>query len=150
MLFLSGGLVLIILGWNLSSNTMGVYELIGLTSIATGIMTVFWLFISNRIKPLTTIQKIITPEPTKPIQEQSVSVESRPPVMYCSKCNTEMDRGYTQATNWEEITRLPSFLNQNIWLYENRSREKKPISTYACPNCGYLESYIPIKGKNGA
>lgn len=63
----------------------------------------------------------------------------------CPKCRTEMqtgfipDYGHTKVfvTSWLAGTPKPSF-----WFgIVPRRKDLRPIETYRCPACGYLESY---------
>ncbi|MDG3007043.1 PF20097 family protein [Paludisphaera mucosa] len=63
----------------------------------------------------------------------------------CPKCAKPMDEGFTldhthggqTAAQWVEGPPQYSF-----WTgLKISGREKRPITTYCCPRCGFLESY---------
>jgi len=63
----------------------------------------------------------------------------------CPKCQAQMQEGFIpvyakgpQVSHWAAGTLKPSF----FWLGLGRSK-MRPIVTYRCSACGYLESFAP-------
>ena len=62
----------------------------------------------------------------------------------CPKCRTEMETGFIPdyaptvfVSSWLAGTPKPSWFGMIV----PRKKDLRPIVTYRCPACGYLESY---------
>jgi hypothetical protein len=67
------------------------------------------------------------------------------PPLACAKCGTIMeevfvlDRTYGANLQNEWVEGIPDV---SKWTgVKTRGKERLPVMTYHCPNCGYLESY---------
>ncbi len=69
--------------------------------------------------------------------------------LICPKCATAMAQGFVidkgmrggsiSAPEWADGTPTPSFWS-GLSLH---GRERHEVTTFRCPQCGYLESYAP-------
>ena len=78
---------------------------------------------------------------TRPITDRSIVV----PVPACSKCGGQMEEGFIldehytgpSVSNW--IAGKPEFGQSGL---DSRGKRHNELVTFACIECGYLESYI--------
>jgi hypothetical protein len=72
----------------------------------------------------------------------------------CTRCHAQMESGWvpdnTQGgllrENWCPGEPQPSFLTG---LKAEKKDKVIPVTTFRCPNCGYLESYAVPQSQNG-
>jgi predicted nucleic-acid-binding Zn-ribbon protein len=71
----------------------------------------------------------------------------------CIRCHAQMEVGYMldathsgyQQQNWSSGEPKPSF-----WMGLKLAKDQvRPVTTFKCPRCGYLESYANTQSQDG-
>ncbi len=81
------------------------------------------------------------------VEKEEPRFPKAPPFRRCPKCNSEMLIGETfikQRITDEIIGYAGDTPREVYWQNKTKGNWRYPkfITTYACPECGYLESYI--------
>jgi hypothetical protein len=66
-------------------------------------------------------------------------VKMQPKDIKCSKCTGEMHPGYVHDVHRKDLI-SGDIGQQQTWVAHGGAR--LPVTTYACVDCGYLESYV--------
>ena len=69
----------------------------------------------------------------------------------CPKCSGAMEQGYIPdegkgnfLANWYPGTpEALRFLGMNTGIAKTNEKRRRPVVTYRCTQCGYLDSYAP-------
>lgn len=69
----------------------------------------------------------------------------------CPKCSSAMEEGFMPdigegpaLTRWHPGEPVPiRFLGSNMGIFKVNLKQLRPVVTYRCTQCGYLESYAP-------
>jgi len=81
--------------------------------------------------------------PTKDqVNESQLWREEIPVIVNCPKCNAQMLQGFTvQSDDWGQLL---TWSGGVYWSPDETGFlvNRVPLKAYACPNCGYVETYI--------
>lgn len=141
-----------------TSDVMGPYSVSELLDkIETGLIHQDWLASSNMGDSLESLQKFrscdwfhiskiseLHPCDSIPQGTSSTLGVSTPPIK-CLRCESEMEEGFSTDSTVGGIlvpTWIAGLPERSFWSGTRiQGKDRFPITSYRCPQCGYLESY---------
>lgn len=66
-------------------------------------------------------------------------MESKNSCLKCPKCNNEMEEGLLADHSYLKFNKLS--WGTALGILGQTVKKKRPVKTYRCKTCGYLESY---------